>query len=394
MPNNNFYLNIPTALDENLVKWTGCKPHYFKHFYVKCGEAIKQTVKGRTNQEGLNTAGLTTLFKFYLPIDKIRNAYEYDERRVDHFDTLIFGQQHIKEEFKNTIFNYFTSKKIDCLPLNSTVRYGREYIDIADDFNLWLDENKDEVANIQAHPDAEMVYSVASRYLNAMMPTYLAEFAAKKLDYQVSKSAFCFRDYQKIIYDQIVKLLSDGILHITAELPPRWGKTMTMLKLFADCNEAKLLVVFSYVKTVNVSYRSAIVDTDFGVDMRFVDVNSTDNFKSIKSDIKTVAVINTACDADKCFAARALNLKKLIKKLNLKPEEVMYVNEEADFGNHTKKSAQKIANLGITDGTIALSVTGTDAYKVDKVFSNAHHIVVNLNDFNEIRNIGVNRKTN
>lgn len=391
MPNNNFYLNIPAALDPDLVSWSGKKFRHFKRFYVKCGEAIQSTVEARTQQEGANTAGLITLHQFYLPIEKIRAAYETE--RNDHFDSLIFGHQDIKKNFKQTVFNYFRSKRIDCLKQNSDVRYGREYIDIADDFNLWLDENKDEVANIQAHPDAEMVYSVASRYLNAMMPTYLAEFAAKKLDYQVSKSAFCFRDYQKTVYDQIVKLLSDGILHITAELPPRWGKTKTMLKLFADCNEAKLLVVFSYVKTVNNSYRSATFDTDFGVDMQFVDVNAGD-FKHIKAGIKTVAVINTACDADKCFAARALNLKKLIKKLKLTNEAVMYVNEEADFGNHTEKSAQKIADLGITDGSIVLSVTGTDAYKVDNVFDNAHHIVVNLNDWNEVRNVGVNRKTN
>lgn len=396
---NNFYFNIPCELDivaGDLVRWNA-KKKLFDVFCVKAGEAIQQTVEERTKEEGRNTKGLHTLYQFYIPVDQIRVAYNEPNREM-HFDDLIFGHQALESKFSETIFSSFRAKEKICkFKYDPRFRYGDEYIDISSDINLWLKDNPSKIGLICNHTDIDMIFNVVEDYFKSVMPAYLADFMAKKFEAKPVRTQFRFRDYQVPVYDKIIQLFENGSKKITAELPPRWGKTKTMLKLFSD-SSCKVMVVISYTKSVNESYRNAILGTDFGHNdnMQIICINN--EIKNLMNKLdpnkKTVILINTACDGNikKCWGRRCANYKTVIQHMKACNDDILVVNEEADFGNHTDTSAMKIEDLGVNSESYVLSITGTDAEKADKVFEDAEHIVVNLINWNEIHYLGVNRK--
>lgn len=359
---NNFYITLPKAFSKDLVNYENNK---FTTCCVKCGEMQKESFEARYTATKY-AGGMEKLYDFYIEPSKISKNATKD------FDKPLFGFQNLKIVYNTTIWK-FGEKKVKPRPKDD---YGTEYIDIANLVNYWLDEtdkailNNAEIEAANTNNQNIMIKAIIlvlkgllEKNFCQMVAKYSAEISSKKTKKKVELFS-----HQAHILAEIYKMCNSGKRNIIAQLPPRFGKTLTWLTLFNESMQHRLMIVTSYVKTVGASYIKEALNYEDFADMQIVNIDNCEDFKynggKIVIEMPTTGNENT-------ISRRVDIIKKIIKAAKIKSNEIFLVNEEADFGNHTDKANTKfeslIKSIDKKFESLVISTTGTDAFKAEKI---------------------------
>lgn len=404
--NNNLYLNIPSQFTSKTVEYKK-KDMVFSKFCVKCGKAEKQSVKERTAQEGRNAGGFETLYQFRVDKDVLRKKYNENKNNFD-IDLKVFGHSNIANQYSKTIWSCFNPniKKIKfCEALEKDANFGNEYMDIAPIVNEAFARNpekkkmlKEMLSESDEQESRILIINVVKDLITPLFDEAVNKYVAKKTDVKTFEPFA----HQQLMFDYMkVNDFQHLNGHAILELPPRWGKTLFGFWIFTKLfTNKKLCVVNSYVKTVLASYIKEFNAFDFsGIKMIDLDDHSNVDLSTIKKGDKVLVVMPTTgrkrntdemTDADvDCWNKRCNVLAKIVNKIGVKTnEDTVVINEEADYGNHTDRANTAFRRLmKVLKQPLVLSLTGTDAYKAEKVTSFGKvekFIVVNPNDFMQI----------
>ena len=383
---NNFYITCPNSFNEFLISFNQ-ETRKFEHCYNKCGENLTQTTEKRQHQESTHGGGMCNLYAFSCPTEKI--ALD----RSTHFDTIVFGHQNIATVYETTIWKFLPDKKFIPKPLPNTPGFGQEFMDLGPIINYWLKNENYQILidNICKAQKYSPEYNQGILFLlQVVFNDNFGEIVKKyveSLGSKIEKKSLTLFKHQALVLYNIYKMINSGMKHIITEIPPRFGKTITWLKLFKDLPDQDIMIVYAYADTVGNSYFKEI--------MKYAEFN---NFKMIDADLitadmkitgKTVIYVKTTGTSEKTTQKRIEKLKLLLSDIS--GERIFNLNEEADFANFTIKSNEKFKMiLNAIDPelkSLRISTTGTDAYKAELIsaFGNVDgNLTVNYNNWEEI----------
>lgn len=377
--NENFYIALPNKYDEDLVIFENNK---FKKCFLKCGEAINQSVEKRLSQEAANAGGMFCVYKFYCDTKKI------DKNKSNHFDVIIFGHGNVSNVWNKTIWG-----KCECYP-QSTGRkacYGQEYMDCSKLLNKWIKLTSSAKNYINAINDMEnitekreLIKGLIKKLFDCNFTSIVENFTNNKIE---KENVNMFK-HQCLVLEVLAKLLNEGKHNIVSQIPCRFGKTLTFLFLFVN-SPWKIMFVSSYTKTVGNSYTKEINKYKEFSNIQTVNIDDVSNFEYREGAKVVVEFPTTGSMAT--IERRIANASFILKQINAKPEEMFLLNEEADFGQHTIKTDEKfdnfMKNFNKNGKMTIISTTGTEAFKAEKL--NAFgtfdgRVSVNENDWEQI----------
>jgi hypothetical protein len=168
----------------------------------------------------------------------------------------------------------------------------------------------------------------------------------------ITRAELTLTCWQKYALERIITSFSEGKRKIMAELAARFGKTTTYLSLF-DVVQTKVMVVGSYVLTVEASFKKEINRFTQFAGMEFLNL-SDDDFETkfnalVKSD-KQIVIFASLCGSDK-----AEKNAEIINRFNDK----FVIVDEADYGAHTKSKVPFVNML--TGDSPCILTTGTNS---------------------------------
>ena len=382
---NNFYITCPNEFADFLINFDQ-ENRKFTYCNLKCGEAIGQTIDERLSQEASHSGNMCKIYTMYIDTQKISTE------KSSHFDSDIFGHQNITTVYETTIWNFLPAKKYMPTSMPNTPGYGQEYMELSAIINEWL-KNKDykvlidNICNTQMHsPEYKRgVLFLLQTVFNDNFDDIVEKYTISLGSEPVKKILSLFK-HQALVLLTIYKMLNAGMKHIITELPPRFGKTLTWLKMFKDLSSHDIMIVYAYADTVGNSYFKEIkkyIDFNSMTGIRVDDINETTRLNG-----KTVIYFPTT-GTEKTTQKRIEKLKMLLSDIS--GERIFNLNEEADFANFTEKSNNKFKMiLDIIDPelkSIRISTTGTDSYKAEliKAFGNIDgNLAVNYSNWEEI----------
>lgn len=381
----NFYIAAPNSFTDNIIAFNGKK---FNHCKLKCGEAIGQTVEARLAQEVKNAGGMCCVFQFYIPTDIIA-------KKESGFDHTLFGHQKIVTDSETTIWKF-----CHCFPkkVPQSKEFGKEFMDLAPFVNEWLKEDKDDykdiIKNINASEAGTQQKNNKILYLLKILfeshfPEIVDKYIKSKSGSVEPTKVLKLYDHQHKILVWLMENINKGKRNIVAQLPCRFGKTLTFLKLFAEDEGRKLLIVTAYTGNVGASYYKEIrLYNDFK-DVQIVDAN--EDFKDWKYDGKKAIILFPTTGDMNTIQRRVSYIKNLKSKMKISASEIEILDEEADYGNHTEDSNEKFSSLmkAIDNNkeSLVIHTTGTEAYKATKLSAFGDfdaQIIVNHNDWNQL----------
>lgn len=157
--------------------------------------------------------------------------------------------------------------------------------------------------------------------------------------------------WQRKAIEFVAKSFSEGKSTLLLELAARFGKTGTLIQLF-DYSDAEVMVVASYVKTVNTSFGQTVA-SNFNDRMTYIDAASND-FEDRLADA-------LSCGLKVVVACALHNSSKLQRRIDVlrKIPNRLVVVDEADFGSHTPRQLEKV--WALREGVPLILMTGTEA---------------------------------
>ena len=377
----NFYIALPNVHDEELII---VKNGIFEKCCVKCGEALSQTVEDRLPQEAHNSGSMACIYKFY-----IKTSFIADDR-VDHFDSVLFGHENLKKNYNNTIWKYCPKKVVSRERYETADGYGREYIDVANLVNYWMTDDEKEILKIERETRKERqnaVICVLQKIFENNFSEIVMQYIGNKIS-PVEKSPVKLYAHQAHVLAEIYDMINKGKRNFITQLPPRFGKTLTWLTLFKESNLHRMMIVSSYVGTVSASYIKEVSKYSDFKNMIFINL---DNFKDFEYNGEKIIIKFNTTGTTKTIAKRIEVLKKIIKKAKIKSNEIFFLNEEADYGQHTENSDEKfkmlMQNVDKRNESLVISTTGTEAFKAEKITAFGKfdgYLSVNKNDWSQI----------
>lgn len=157
--------------------------------------------------------------------------------------------------------------------------------------------------------------------------------------------------WQRRAIEFVARSLSEGKNTLLLELAARFGKTGTLIQLF-DYSDADVMVVASYVKTVNTSFGQTVA-SHFNDRMTYIDAASPD-FEVRLGDARARGLKVVVA----CALHNSSKLQRRIDALREIPNRLVVV-DEADFGSHTPRQLEKVQEL--REGVPLILMTGTEA---------------------------------
>lgn len=401
---DNFYIAIPNVFNDVIIKFD-TKTYRFGLACLKCGEAIKQDIEARLKQEAKNSGSMSALCRFYAPTDFI------DPKKKTHFDGNVFGHRNVDDHagdfFSKTIWStmkrklcpvpaeYVEGTKIgktgDC--------YGDEYMDCTKLLNQWIkDYGVSELKEIYKIEEYTVNSSAYCTAIIRLIQELFDRFFIPKIDEYVKslqaphkKSEYSLYRHQAFGIGYIYQLLIQACHNIIAQLPCRWGKTIGMLHIFNNSKRLKLMIVSCYVATVAGSYIKEKFKYAQFDNIQYIDIDNKEEVENFKYGGGKVMLIYKTTGTNDTNARRVSVINKIAKKMKIKSSEIMFVNEEADFGQHTVNTDKKfqffVKTLDPKNEMTVLSITGTEAWKAEKLeaFGDVDgKITVNDNDWMQI----------
>lgn len=373
----NFYIAIPNKYDEDYVIF---EHNRFEKCLLKCGEIINESFEER--YRGTNTlGGMFCVYKFYCDTNLISN------NRTQHFDTLLFGHGKIHNVWKKTIW-----AKCECYPeSNGRMDIGQEFMDCAKLLNKWIKKTPSSKNHIDAINDMEditgkrlLIKGLIKLLFECNFTSIIEQFTSNKIE----KKSLKLFTHQSLVFVALCKLLNEGLHNIVSQIPCRFGKTLTFLYLFIK-SPWRVMFVSSYVKTVGNSYTQEVNTYKEFSNIQLVDIDNVDNFEyrpgaKVLVEFPTNGSIHT-------IIRRINNARIILQQINATPEEMFFLNEESDYGQHTIKSDEKFMNFMKefnADGKMTIiSTTGTEAFKAEKLNAFGEfdgRVSVNDNDWEQI----------
>lgn len=386
---NNFYIFTPMASDGKLI-YVRLDPVHKGKFglcQVKCGKAIDQNIETRRQQEGKNVGEMMKLYEFYIPNETS--------------DNKVYGFQKLYTVYDSTIWaNLPDSSLVDCVKENK--QQGREYMDITKLANYAAKEFRKRNPDlfdkfVKGVLDADNGHSVIE-YLRLILDPVL-EKLAELYGQPKEKKDFKMTDYQQELVKHFdgLDLYNKTAGHIVLELPPRWGKTPLTIYMFENkFVTKKMVIVTGYVKTVLSSYLDCYASFDTETKILNLDKPDEADISSFVKGDRVIVILpatglkNTKNETfdESCFVNRWNVVKQLMDKIGCSEDEVMVVNEEADYGTVTRIAEKNFGHVfnktfGKTS-PLVVSLTGTEAKKakMHETFGPVlKEIIVNDNDF-------------
>lgn len=382
---NNFYITCPNEFADFIIKFDQEK-RIFTYCNLKCGEAIDQTIDKRLSQESSHGGNMCKIYTMYIDTQKISTE------KSSHFDSDIFGHQNITTVYETTIWNFLPNKRYMPKSMPNTPGYGQEYMELSAIINYWLKNKEykiliDNICKTQMYsPEYKrgvlfLLQVIFNDNFDDIVKKYITSLGSET----VKKSLSLFKHQALVLYN-IYKMLNAGMRHIITELPPRFGKTLTWLKMFKDLSVQDIMIVYAYADTVGNSYFKEIKKyADFN-DFNMIDADNITEEMRLTG--KTVIYVRTT-GTEKTIQKRIDNLKIILTGIS--GERIFNLNEEADFANFTEKSNNKfkmiLESIDPELKSIRISTTGTDAYKAELIeaFGNVDgNLTVNYNNWEEI----------
>lgn len=382
---NNFYITCPNEFADFLINFDQ-ENRKFTYCNLKCGEAIGQTIDERLSQEASHSGNMCKIYTMYIDTQKISTE------KSSHFDSDIFGHQNITTVYETTIWNFLPNKRYMPKSMPNTPGYGQEYMELSAIINYWLKNKEykiliDNICKTQMYsPEYKrgvlfLLQVIFNDNFDDIVKKYITSLGSET----VKKSLSLFKHQALVLYN-VYKMLNAGMRHIITELPPRFGKTLTWLKMFKDLSVQDIMIVYAYADTVGNSYFKEIKKyADFN-DFNMIDADNVTEEMRLTG--KTVIYVRTT-GTEKTIQKRIDNLKIILTGIS--GERIFNLNEEADFANFTEKSNNKfkmiLDSIDPELKSIRISTTGTDAYKAEliKAFGNVDgNLTVNYNNWEEI----------
>lgn len=382
---NNFYITCPNEFADFIIKFDQEKRN-FTYCNLKCGEAIGQTIDERLSQEASHSGNMCKIYTMYIDPEKISTE------KSSHFDSDIFGHQNITTVYETTIWNFLPNKRYMPKSMPNTPGYGQEYMELSAIINYWLKNKEykiliDNICKTQMYsPEYKrgvlfLLQVIFNDNFDDIVKKYITSLGSET----VKKTLSLFKHQALVLYN-IYKMLNAGMRHIITELPPRFGKTLTWLKMFKDLSVQDIMIVYAYADTVGNSYFKEIKKyADFN-DFNMIDADNVTEEMRLTG--KTVIYVRTT-GTEKTIQKRIDNLKVILTGIS--GERIFNLNEEADFANFTEKSNNKfkmiLDSIDPELKSIRISTTGTDAYKAELInaFGNVDgNLTVNYNNWEEI----------
>ena len=382
---NNFYITCPNEFADFIIKFDQEKRN-FTYCNLKCGEAIGQTIDERLSQEASHSGNMCKIYTMYIDTQKISTE------KSSHFDSDIFGHQNITTVYETTIWNFLPNKRYMPKSMPNTPGYGQEYMELSAIINYWLKNKEykiliDNICKTQMYsPEYKrgvlfLLQVIFNDNFDDIVKKYITSLGSET----IKKPLSLFKHQALVLYN-IYKMLNAGMRHIITELPPRFGKTLTWLKMFKDLSVQDIMIVYAYADTVGNSYFKEIKKyADFN-DFNMIDADNVTEEMRLTG--KTVIYVRTT-GTEKTIQKRIDNLKVILAGIS--GERIFNLNEEADFANFTEKSNNKFKMILVSIDpelkSIRISTTGTDAYKAEliKAFGNVDgNLTVNYNNWEEI----------
>lgn len=197
-------------------------------------------------------------------------------------------------------------------------------------------------------------FAVDSKWSKARMKQYVQEViseAVESVNGRVQRVDFVPTTWQRKAIQFISDCLDQGKKTVLLELAARFGKTGTLTQLF-EYSDADVMVVATYVKTVNTSFGDTVVKF-FSDTISYLDSSDKDFETKLSSYLDQGRKVLVTCGL---FNSSSLDKKvALIAKI---PNRFVVV-DEADFGAHTPGNLDKVEKLRC--GVPLLLMTGTNA---------------------------------
>lgn len=386
MTTENFYIVAPNNFGD-LISFND-KSKKFSKCCVKCGEAIKQSVESRLAQEVKNAGGMYRIYEFYVPTNII------DDKRQSGFDHILFGHQNIEISYNETIWKFCPNlpKKVP-----TSKEFGKEYLDIAPCINTWLKADKNYVNDIikdivhqkiNNRKNIKILYLLEQLFKDHFDEVVDKYVNSKNCSIKTTKILKLF-DHQHKIETWLMENINKGKRNIVTQLPPRFGKTLTFLKLFSEDKIRKLLIVAAYTGNVGYSYFKEIRLYDDFKDIQII--NADEDLDAWRYDGKKAIILFPTTGSMNTINKRVSYINDLKSKMNINASEIAILNEEADYGDHTKNSNKKFIELmdtiDINRESLVIHTTGTEAWKATKLTAFGKFdakVIVNRNDWNQL----------
>ena len=290
----------------------------------------------------------------------------------------------------NTIWKYCPKKVVSRERYETADGYGREYIDVANLVNYWMTDDEKEILKIERETRKERQNAVIC-VLQKIFENNFSEIVMQYIGNKISpaeKSPVKLYAHQAHVLAEIYDMINKGKRNFITQLPPRFGKTLTWLTLFKESNLHRMMIVSSYVGTVSASYIKEVSKYSDFKNMIFINL---DNFKDFEYNGEKIIIKFNTTGTTKTIAKRIEVLKKIIKKVKIKSNEIFFLNEEADYGQHTENSDEKfkmlMQNVDKRNESLVISTTGTEAFKAEKITAFGKfdgYLSVNKNDWSQI----------
>ena len=174
---------------------------------------------------------------------------------------------------------------------------------------------------------------------------------AKACDGVQEQNEFIPTTWQRHAIEFVAKALSEGSKTLLLELAARFGKTGTLIQLF-DYSDAEVMIVASYVKTVNTSFGQTVA-SHFNDRMTYIDAAAND-FEERLAEARSRGLKVVVA----CALHNSSKLQRRIDALKAIPNRLVVV-DEADFGSHTPRQLEKVEAL--REDVPLILMTGTEA---------------------------------
>lgn len=177
------------------------------------------------------------------------------------------------------------------------------------------------------------------------------------------------RKIQAKVIDKIVNIMkSNGIpSNIIAELAPRFGKTLTFLKLFEHLNKEfghSLMTIPVYWLSSLTSFKDELsIYRDF-IDVEYVDKTSGDLNKIIPELLSKGKLVIVGIS----LHGELESFKNRFNFISKYKDKILSVEDEADYGNHTAPQREKLKYLYNSSEVTKIKMSGTNAARMGAGF--------------------------
>ncbi len=372
----------------------------FSKLYLSCGETKEQDIKkrygGKNTKDSIasvsneNTIFMQNLHHYIKDSQKLKKGKTRTFDRDVYTEDEFFNYKNIKENKRHLVKDISlpvikTKKETE----KATGSSSEEMVDFSKTLNSIIKlktkvEKEDIIERIKEcfleeginKVNYEELMKIIKELLNPYIEILVEGYTNE--DYSYRKELNLYK-YQLEDILRITKgFLKNDFKFITFNADPRYGKTLTTLKMF-DFIGYDVMVMSSYMGEVINSYGKELKQfIDF---KNFITIDLTVEYDISKIEHlnkgNKVVILNSLTGKtsgktiDKLWEGKYNNIKSIINKLGSKKTvKTFHVIDEADFGAHTKKSKEKLKGVNAilkNNHYKVLAISGTDVGKIENL---------------------------